>query len=99
MTKKKPKNNVATNHNELWFPNNAFSIDGGEIGLHADLPLDWLPEGWPIKPGLALPHEEMPRDEGGDQDEGQLVQETQALLDQARGIADIEKPRRQDKVF
>ena len=41
----------------------------------------------------------MPGNEGGDQDEGQLVQETQALLDQARGIADIEKPRRQDKVF
>ena len=40
MTKKKPKNNVATYHDELGFPNNAFSIDGGEIGLHADLPLD-----------------------------------------------------------
>ena len=98
IPEKKPENNVATYHDELGFPNYGFFIYGGEIGLITNFSLDWLLEGWPIKPGLALPHEEMPRDEGGDQDEGQLVQETQTLLDQARGIADVEKPRQAKKL-
>ena len=66
---------------------------GGEISLGADFPLDWLSEGWSIEPSFSLPHKEMPHDEGGDQDEGQLMKETQALLDQGRSIADIEKPQ------
>ena len=52
-----------------------------QIGFHAYFPFDRFSEGWSIKPSPSLPHEEVPDDEGGDEDEGELVEESQALLD------------------
>ena len=45
MTKKKPKNNVATYHDELGFPNDGFFIYSCEIGLVTDFSLDGLLKG------------------------------------------------------